>query len=280
VATPSLFRARKALEWLNTAAVGITLAAATSSVFRAAMSGDGPRIVYVTAIPTLILGTIWARVLRSPKTLGSTTFRVGWLMSLPLAVANAALAGALLMCADHHGGGIVERFFLGLMLGATFGVIFWLPGLLLTLFCFGLPIASAQGLAKKGLAGEERGERLVGLACVAVASLAFAFSFVNVETWRPFDPVSVGLVRALAVLGGALGLVAAWIARQREAARRAFVADVEAGRVPHFRVDASSEGKVLVRVLVQGQGYRVTDYVEEVAALDREGEVTRAVRDE
>jgi hypothetical protein len=269
------------LESLNIAAVGLSLAAATSAVFRALMSGDGAKIVFVTGLPTLLVGMLWAKVLRSKKTVGATTMRVGWLLSLPLAIANSSLAGGLLMAFDSHPNGLIERFFLGAALGATFGVVFWLPGLLLTLACFGLPIASAQSLARKGLAGEERGERIVGVASAVIAALAFMGSFVDANVWHHgMDALGVWSVRGLSILGGLTGLVTAYLAWRREGQRRAFVSEVEAGNVPQFRVDASSEGKVLVRVVAQGQGYRVADYVEEVAALDREGAVTRAVRDD
>lgn len=277
--TPSVFRSPKALARLNIVSVGASLAAATAAVFRAMMSGDGPKIVFVTGLPTLILGMIWARVLRSPQTLGSTSFRRGWLLSLPLAVANSCLAGGLLMLLERGGSNAIERFLTGVALGATFGAVFWIPGLLLTLACFGLPIASAQGLAQKGLAGEERGERIVGVASAAMAAVATLASLVNIPSWRPGDVVGAWGVRALALVGASTGLMAAWHAWRREVDRRAFVRDVEAGKVPQFRVDESSEGKVLVRVVVQGQGYRVVDYVEEVAALDREGAATRVARE-
>ena len=51
--------------------------------------------------------------------------------------------------------------------------------------------------------------------------------------------------------------------------------EVEAGKVPQFRVESAPEGRVLVRVVNPESHYRVTDYVEEVAALNREGAVTQ-----
>ncbi len=274
-----MFRSPKVLARLNIASVGASLAAATAAVFRVLLSADGPMIVFVTGFPTLLLGMLWARVLRSPTTLGSTSFRRGWLLSLPLAIANSSLAGGLLMLFGERSPNHIERFFSGVLLGATFGVMFWLPGLLLTLAFFGLPIASAQGLAQKGLAGEERGERIVGAVSALVAALATLGSLVTPHSWRGEDAVGAWSVRGLAAVGAATGLLAAWHAWRREVDRRAFVREVEAGKVPQFRVDDSPEGKVLVRVVVQGQGYRVVDYVEEVAALDREGGVTRVARE-
>ena len=41
-----------------------------------------------------------------------------------------------------------------------------------------------------------------------------------------------------------------------------------------FRIDPTPEGQALVRIVSQGEAYRVADYEEEVAALDDEGNVT------
>jgi hypothetical protein len=41
------------------------------------------------------------------------------------------------------------------------------------------------------------------------------------------------------------------------------------------RVDATEEGKVLVRIVAQGKGYRVADFEEDVFELDEHGEAVR-----
>ena len=145
--------------------------------------------------------------------------------------------------------------------------------LLLTLVCFGVPIARAQRMAKQGLAGEERGERVVGLTSVVMAAAATALTFAPMaHDTKP----GAHVVWALALLASIAGVSATAIAQDRERKRRAFVADVEAGKVERFRIESAPEGKVLVRIVSQGEGYRVADYAEEVAALDAEGAVTRA----
>ena len=58
--------------------------------------------------------------------------------------------------------------------------------------------------------------------------------------------------------------------------RRAFVSDVEAGRVEGYRVKDVPEGRVLVRVVHQGEGYRVANFTEEIYLLDEEGRATEA----
>jgi hypothetical protein len=81
--------------------------------------------------------------------------------------------------------------------------------------------------------------------------------------------------RALALFGALLGGSAAALALAREARRRRFVADAEAGKVAGYRVDPTDEGKVLIRVIAQGKGYRVADFEEDIFELDAEGEATK-----
>jgi len=268
----SAFRSRRALDALTVAAVGASLAAATAAVFRLVFSGAGNNIVLITAVPTLVLGTVWAVLLRWRATLSKSKVRVGWVLSVPLAALNGGIAGGLFL-ASERGGELLLRFFGGMVAGITFGALFWIPGLILTLLVFGLPIARAQRLAAQGLAGQERGDGFVGSASAVIALLALASSFIPLAR-----DAGGGMLRALAAFAVALGASTLGTSLWRERLRRAFVAEVEAGRVEHFRVDASAEGKVLVRVVTQGEGYRVADYAEEVAALDGEGAVTRGLR--
>ncbi len=276
---PSAFGTPRALRNLNIAAVGLSLAALTASAF----GRMGPQFSgLVTGAPTLLVGLLWAWILRLPDTAGKSGPRWGWLVSVPLAALNGALAGAAMMGGNGHGE-LFENVLAGGLLGASFGVIFWGPALVLTLVFFGAPIAWAQRLAKKGLAGEERGEWIIGGVCVLlsvvalVASLAIppelAFAY-----RQPREPAEAGLVfmRVAGVLGllaGACSTVLAWL---RESRRRAFVARAEAGQIQGFRVDPTPEGKVLIRVSPRGEGYRVADFTEEVCLLDEEGRATEA----
>jgi hypothetical protein len=93
---------------------------------------------------------------------------------------------------------------------------------------------------------------------------------------RGVDPT----VLALGATGWLAGVAVTVLALLRARARRAFVARVEAGEEPRFRVEPTDEGKVLVRIVTQGAGYRVADYAEEIARLDAEGEVTRGAKRE
>src|SRR6185369_2778457 len=117
----------------------------------------------------------WAWLLRNPKTLEKSPIRVGWVASIPLAMVNAGLSAALLFTLMRSSFDLIS-FLAMAAYGATLGAIVWIPALIATLACFGLPIAWAQRLAKKGLAGEERGEWIVGLACVAVGVLGLLVS--------------------------------------------------------------------------------------------------------
>jgi hypothetical protein len=281
---PAAFAAPKVLRRLNIAAVGLALAASTAAVF-GSMGHEFSGIV--TGVPTLVIGMLWAWVLRLPNTIGRSTIRWGWLMSVPLAALNAGLAGGLLLASDGSGN-TVQKFFGGMAFGATLGVFLWMPALLLTLAAFGLPIAWAQKLSKKGLAGEERGEWLVGLVCTVLALLAFLLSFgqAKVPEWVESPDLSgskaslvaagVVFMRIAAVLGVLAGGAAASLAMWREAKRRAFVTEAQKGNVPGYRVDETAEGKALVRVSSQGHGYRVADFTEEVVLLDEEGHATES----
>ena len=78
---PAPFRSLRALRALNVAAVGLALAAAVAAVFGV---GPGPWAPVFTGLPTLALGTLWALLLRWPRTIKNTSFRVGWAASVPL----------------------------------------------------------------------------------------------------------------------------------------------------------------------------------------------------
>ena len=193
---------------------------------------------------------------------------------------NSGLAAALWFSTSKHGSPF-GGFLGGMVAGATLGVIFWAPALLLTLAAFGLPIAWAQRLAKKGLAGEERGEWVIGIVSALVASGALLLSFDQAKPpeWLGHLPdnhqtmVVAGVVfmRGAAVLAVLAGTAAVVLATARENKRTAFVANAERGAVPGFRVDTTPEGKALVRVSSLGHGYRVSDFVEELVRLDEDG---------
>jgi hypothetical protein len=269
---PAPFRSLRVLRVLNAPAVGLALAAVTSAAFAGVLE-DSVLFAMGTGFPTLVLGMVWVLLLRWPKTVGRTTFRWGWLASVPLAALNAALACGSMMAfeATRNAAPFVERFFWGALIGGTFGVICWLPALVVTLLCFGLPIASAHRDAEKGLAGEERGERTVGLACAAMSLAAIAVA----AAVHPSHASGLWVSRTLAAMGLVTGGAAAILAAAREARRKRFVAEAGAGKIPGYRVDDTDEGQVLVRVVSHGAGYRVADFEEEVYELDAAGEATR-----
>jgi hypothetical protein len=77
------------------------------------------------------------------------------------------------------------------------------------------------------------------------------------------------------LIGGMAGGVAWWLAARRERERTQFVASVERGELPDFRVEDVPEGKALVRLVPQeGIAYRVTDFRAEVCMLDEDGRAT------
>lgn len=260
-------------------AVGAALSAVTGVLF-ALIFRERAVIPLVTALPTLLFGTLWAVALRWEKTFPGSNLRLGWLLSVVLAALNGGTAVGLLLAAERYASGWADRlarFFGGMFLGATFGAIAWLPALIVTLVVFGVPIAWAQKQAKKGLSGQERGEGIVGGASALIALTALLLS-VPADSMRGNTALHLDVVRGIAAFASLLGMLAMYTARTRDQERQKFVAAVERGEVEHFRVDTTDEGKVLVRVVSQGQGYRVRDYEEEIAALDDDGEVKRGIR--
>ncbi|MBL9024321.1 MAG: hypothetical protein JNL21_19155 [Myxococcales bacterium] len=272
---PTFFRSLRALRTLNVIALGASLAAATAAVF---MNLFGtPAFGLIAGLPTFLYGMAWGVLLRRRATVGKSRVRWGWVASIPLAMANGALAGGLALSMEGQGS-FLARFLGGGVLGATFGAVFWIPGLLATLAVFGLPVARSQRLADQGLAGEERGERIVGLASFLLALVAVFFTAAFPPSRHRSDVfVELGplFTYVLGAIGLATGGAAALAAHYRGNRRLRFVEEVEAGKRAGFRVDPTKEGKVLVRVTTQGEGYRVADVEEEVLALDEAGEALR-----
>jgi hypothetical protein len=186
---------------------------------------------------------------------------------VPLAALNAALAAGIMFTAKGAEP-TIWGFVSGAVLGALVGAIIWIPAVILTLLCFGVPIAWAQRLAKKGLAGEERGEWIVGLACLGMSALSGTVWLG--KTWTQ-GALGIALTAVAALLASSSTALA--VARERR--RRSFVQRVEAGREPGYRIDATDDGKVLVRFQENRAGYRVADFEEEVYDLSAEGEATR-----
>jgi hypothetical protein len=261
---PPPLRTLRALRTLNVAAVGLSLGAIVGVAFQKLLAVD---VAPVTALTTLLVGTLWAALLRSRRRVLGGRFPIGWALSPVLASANAALAlGALL--GSEKG---LPAALLGALFGATIGGSVWVPALLATLAIFGWPLHRARTLAERGLAGEERGEAIAGAASTFIGAVALAIEI-------GADGPRSGTVCVLGLLGLLSGATAAGLAFAREARRRAFVGRVEAGEEPGYRVDLAREGKVLVRVTSNGQGYRVADFEERIAELGAENEVIRAVR--
>jgi MFS family permease len=281
---PAAFQTPRVLRIINIGAVGFALAGLVAPLIGYGFSSDGPfqhfsgvgPIGVRGGLPTLLCGLLWAWLLRLPMTVGKKRpIRWGWLASIPLAMLNSGLTAALLLTSARPFE--LPSFLFTIIFGATFGVFLWGPALLMTLAFFGLPIASAQRLAKKGLAGEERGEVIVGLTCAAMSALGLGISF-NVDFHLAPGGSDASILRSFALIGLLAGAAGAGLALARERRRRAFVAAAEAGKIPGYRIEATDEGKVLVRIVAQGKGYRVADFEEEVFELDEAGQARRPVR--
>ncbi len=278
---PNAFRAPRLLRNLNVAAVGASLAACAGVVFAGILgpafspqyeSADGlfphnwftPGIA--SGLSTLAFGMVWARVVR--KRAGKIP--IGWIAAVPLAALNAGTALGLVMSTESSGG--VPGFFGGLVLGATFGAMFWIPALVVTLVCFGLPIYLAQQAADKGLGSEDRGERTVGIAAACFALFAL---LVITGVHRPR---AEGIIlTSLAALGVLAGVASAIYATKRERNRRVFLGSVVMGAEEGFRVTDGAGQTLLVRVTRTPEIYRGADLEEPLVELDDSGDVRRTL---
>jgi hypothetical protein len=247
------FARKPLLAVLNVLAVGLTLAAATTTLLQLK--------TVASAFPTLVIGALWAALLRWPRKLfPDSKWRLGWVFSPILAVANACFT----LFALEPKGNLVELVFMATVPGA----ILWVPALLATILFYGVPLLRAEQLAKNGLSGAERGERVIGLTTAVIGLLA---TWAASESSRYSAANKTALV--MGVIGTLAGASAAVLAQIRHSSRGRFVREVEAGRVQGFRVDDTPQGKALVRVESNGEGYRVADHEEEIARLTAEGDV-------
>ncbi len=267
---PLVFRKVGVIGWLNVAAFSFVLSAGIGTAFSTVNPGpglDGP-FAQICALVTLALGPFWAVAMRAfPIAFRKGAWR-GWLVCCALALVNAGIAGATYLAlinthahASHPIGDVFASALMGGFLAVTFGVVFWGPALVATTLMVGLPTAWAKRLARRGLAGEERGEWILGTLFVAL-SLAVGLASPSLATAR--HPTFYPLAIAASVSGGC----AALLAIARELRRRRFVRDAELGKIPGYRVTQSQEGRVLVRVASVGSAYRASDIAEEMFALE------------
>jgi hypothetical protein len=273
---PTAFRTLGALRVLNTLAIASALAASTGVAFLYTWGHmDLPRMIPASVLSTFAVGLLWARLLRSRRRVTRWQIQIGWVLSPALAVLNAALACGLLFAQGSHLhlGFRMISFLIGAVMGVTVGAMAWLPGWVVTMLCFGVPIMWAQRRADRGLAGEEQGERVVGLVAAAIGLL----SALPQSERSGAGPLARLLLDGCSLAAIVTGASAAVLATARAMRRRVFVADAEAGRVPGYRVQTAPEGKVLVRVERSGEMYRGSEHFEAVVELDHEGEAKRAL---
>jgi hypothetical protein len=214
----------------------MALSSLTSAAIGRILEHNVDSVSLVAAASTFILGTLWAGLVRWRRTIAGTSFRLGWVASMPLAALDAAVVSE-----DLFNGGI-SRLGLGplgvAVLGATVGAVVWVPAVLVALLCFAAPIAWAQRLAARGLAGEERGERMVGLATATMSMIAVALAAAPYRTGVGFMHPTRCVPGVLGMLGALLGGTAALLAFAHERRRQSFVSAVvapgEEGRVANL----------------------------------------------
>lgn len=266
------FGSTRALRLLNVSAVGLALASCTSVVLATIMQAH----VLATGPSTLVAGILWSLCMRSTATVPGTSVRTGWLWSVPIAMLNAGVSCSLFLLldgADPHASSISVAL-LGMIAGPLVGVVVWGPALVLVLCVFGIPIAWSQQLARRGLAGEERGEVVVGAVCVVLAVFGWLLARYASQghAWTADPTLAPGsglwFPQASAALAAAAGAAAILLAIRRERQRRAFVRRVAAGAAPGFRIEETPAGRALVRVTELGSAYRVASFTEELYRME------------
>lgn len=254
------FASTRLLTRLNAVSMPCSLAALTTHGLRWMQPPS-----WAVAVPTLLAAYLWLRLFRSGRALHKV-----FILAVPIAAGNAALSAALTF-ADFGNSRLEQaagRFVGGLIMGPLAGVLVWLPALLLVLLFYGLPLSRARRLSERGLSGSERGELMVGLISALLT--------LPIWLWPGSGGGHGGYEPLTCVLAGAAvcaGVAASILASERGVRRREFVRKVSAGEVAGFRVEDTEQGTALVRIVDNGQGYRVADFHEELCTLDAEGEV-------
>jgi hypothetical protein len=111
---------------------------------------------------------------------------------------------------------------------------------------------------------------------VTLLSLLVTASLLSEERYFRLGANDLALLVTVQIASAAVSGLATITAWRRDRARKVFVKKVERGEVPQFRIQPTREGKVLLRVPVAGESYRVSSFEEEVAALDAQGDVRDA----
>jgi hypothetical protein len=236
---PAPFRRADVLDALVTAAVGLSLASL--------VAGCGAAPSLPAALAAASLAMAWAWLLRRPgrARIGTLSIHRGWLWLAPL----AAIYGAVLWFASRSGG---ER--LPPLDGVLPGV--FLLGVFLALALLGVCIAWSHARREQGRpGGEERGDRAASFAAVVASVVGLALQDGRIGADSQPLPGTL-LVRALALIGLLAGATAVVVVQVRMRSRRLFVARVEAGEVPGYRVTTRDGDRVLVRSAADANAYR------------------------
>lgn len=253
------------------AGIGLALATAASAFFDFADS---------IALSTLLFGTTWAALLRW-KRASRKGVRRAWFATAPLGALNAATIAVFIFTKDESP--TLGRSLLAAGLGLVIGALYWIPAVLVTLLFFGLPIRWSHRLARRGIAGEVRGDRIVATAVMLVGFVA--------PLWylqRSGDFTAARLLKSLKMsaleiaIGGGLsvllGAVVALLATWQLVRQTRFLAKVERGDSPKFRIKDTEDRRVLVRVEEAADtAYRVSEIEVPLAELDEDGTVRRTL---
>lgn len=264
---PTALRPLPALRSLTATAIGLSMAAPTTALFGEGFAHADPT---GTTLATLLCGALWAWLVLPDPRQGRAPKLTSFAVAIPLAILNASLSAASLFAKDgvagHHLGDLASSLVGGALAGATFGVVYWVPGLVLTLLWFGLPLRAARAWARRGLDDAEAG---LGLVAIAAAFPALGTVLVAKGT------AAAALV---GVVGTALTATLLALLVARRVRRAGYLRAVARGRVPGVRLEHTRTATQLVAHRELPEPYRANAAPDEVLLVLDEPAQERAVR--
>lgn len=264
---PTALRPMPTLRSLTALAVGLSMAAPTTALFGDGFANTDPT---GTTLATVSCGALWAWLVLPDPRQGRAPTLTSFAVAIPLAILNASLSAASLFAKDgvagHHLGDLVSSLVGGALAGATFGAVYWIPGLVLTLLWFGLPLRAARAWARRGLDDAETG---LGLVAVAAALPALATVLIAKGS-------AAGALVGVVATTLAAALVALVFARRIR--RVGYLDEVGRGRVPGVRLERTRTTTRLVAHHELAEPYRANAAPDEVLLVLDETEEPGAAR--
>lgn len=253
---------------LNAVAVTLSCAVVVGAGFSAAFRHWD--FALPCMISTLFFTSLWQRSLRRRGADPKLQTKRGWWWSLPYSAFNTLGAALLLAIRNRGADGLADVLPLVLVV-FSFGTLLWVPACVVVVLVYGITIARIARVSPHGAPAADRME--VRLSAINSVISIFALTFASFIAHRPGGGLG-GIEHAAQIAtylaaGGALGLSmgAMLLVSQRDRKRRGFLAKIESGESPQYRIDVRKEEVVLLRVDT-ADAYR-GHVAQEVAVLER-----------